>query len=235
MKKSGARSQAIFVLVNAVFTASAAPQTVVTRPPSVRTSATAVVVVKPDRATIEIGVVTQNPTAQGAASMNAAQVQTVLDKLRAISDKADIRTISYSVSPNYEYPAGGGKPKLVGYTAANAVQVTTSDLPGVGKIIDAASEAGANQIQRLEFGLRDEKPAREEALRKATLEARSNAEAMAGALGLKLGPVISLEQGASGESRPPMPMAARVGAAPTPVEPGGVEVRAAVTLTIALQ
>jgi uncharacterized protein YggE len=202
---------------------------------SVRATADAVVTVKPDQAKIDIGVVTQAPTAEAAASQNAGQSQALLDKLRAAAgSKADIRTISYSVAPNYQYPRDGGKPTITGYTATNTVEVTTSDLGGVGKLIDAATQGGANQIQSLRFGLQDEKPARAQALRAAAKEARSNAEAMASSLGLTLGPVISLEQGTPEVIRPRMAMAAAQ-VASTPVEPGAVEVHATVTITVALQ
>src|SRR5271165_2258690 len=146
-------------------------------PASVRATGEAVVSVKPDQAKIDIGVVTQAPTAQAAASQNAAQTQMVLEKLRGTAgSKTDIKTISYSVGPNYQYPRDGGKPTITGYTATNTVEVTTDDLGEVGKLIDAATASGANQIQRLQFGLQDEKPARAQALRAAAREARANAE-----------------------------------------------------------
>jgi uncharacterized protein YggE len=224
-----------YLPVTAVLTVSAFAQSGA-RPPSVRATAEAVVVAKPDQAKIAVGVITQAPTAQAAASQNASQTQAVLDRLRsAIGNKADIRTISYNVSPNYQYPRDG-KPVIVGYNAVNTVGVTIGDLSEVGKVIDVAVQGGANQIQRLEFTLQDEKPARAEALRLATIEARSNAEAMAAALGLKIGAVLSLDQGAAESGRPPVPlMAVRVGAAPTPVEPSPIEIHATVTLTVAVQ
>jgi uncharacterized protein YggE len=206
------------------------------RPVSVRATGEAVVSVAPDQAKVNIGVITKAQTAQNAAAQNAAQTRAVLEKLRAAMPKADIRTIGYSVSPDYQYPRDGGKPAITGYTAQNTVQMTIDNLSAIGQMIDTATAGGANQIQSLQFTLRDEKPARARALREAALTARSNAESMAGALGLKLGPVIWVDEGASENIRPPMPlMAARVAAGPTPVEPGTIEVHATVTLTIGLQ
>ena len=226
-----------FLPVAAILAISASAQPPAPRPASVRATGEAVVVVKPDQAKIAIGVITQAPTAQAAASQNASQTKTVLDKLRsAVGAETDIRTISYTVSPNYQYPRDGGKPTITGYTAVNTVEATIGDLSEVGKVIDVAVQGGANQIQRLEFTLKDEKPARAEALRQASLDARSNAQAMAAALGLKLGPVLSLEQSSPESGRPPVPlMAARVAAAPTPVEPSPIEIRATVTLTVAVE
>lgn len=200
-------------------------------PASVRTTGEGVVYSKPDQAKIDIGVVTEAPTAQATGAQNATQTQAVLDRLHsALGSKADIRTVSYSLNPSYQYPRDGGKPTLNGYNAVNTVEITTEDLAGLGKVIDAATEGGANRIQQLQFLLKDERPARAEALRKAAQVARSNAEAMAGALGLKLGRVISMEQT---NSQPIRPMLANT--ASTPVEPQAIEVRAAVTLTVAVE
>jgi uncharacterized protein len=205
-------------------------------PPSVRATGEAVITVKPDEAKLDIGVVTQATTAEAAASQNATQSRAVLDKLRGVlGPKADIRTISYSVNPNYQYPREGGKPTINGYTATNTVEITTDNLAEVGKVIDAATQGGANQVQRLQYGLHDEKPARAQALRLAAIEARSNAEAMAAALGLKAGKVILLEQGTPEVIRPRMTAMAAQVAAPTPVEAGTIEIHASVTVTVLLE
>ena len=108
---------------------------------SVRAGGEGVVYAKPDQAKIDIGVVTQAATAQAAGSQNAAQTQAVLDRLHSVlGSKADIRTISYSLNPNYQYPHGAReKPSIHGYSASNAVEITSDDLAGIGKVIDAAT------------------------------------------------------------------------------------------------
>lgn len=204
--------------------------------PQVRASGEGSVFAQPDCAKINIGVVTQAPTAQAASSQNAAQLQSVLAKLHEVlGQNADIKTISYSLNPVYQYPKNGGKPTIEGYSAANIVEVTSGDLPNIGKVIDAATAGGANEIRSLQFTLKDEKPVRAAALRQAVLEARANAQAMAGALGLKLGKLLLLEQSSAIPIRPMMAaMATRVAAA-TPVETEPIEVRASVTLTMAVE
>jgi uncharacterized protein YggE len=200
----------------------------------VRTSAEAVVYGKPDQVRIEIGVVTQASTAQAAAAQNATQLQAVMEKLRAaLEGKGDIRTTGYSLNPNYNFNRGGEKPTITGYTASNTVQVTSDDITGVGKVIDAATNAGANEIRQLQFRVKDERPLRAQALRQAVTDARASAEAMAAAMNLKLGPVLEMEEGTPQVIRPMMAMTA---AAPgTPVQAGQIELRATVTLTVALQ
>jgi uncharacterized protein len=205
------------------------------RPPSVQANGDAVIQVKPDLAKLTVGVVTQAPSAQVAAAQNATQVQATLEKLRAaLGSSGEIRTAGYSVTPNYQYPREGA-PTIAGYTASNTVEVTTSDLAGIGKIIDTVAQAGANRIQDIQFTVKDEGPARAQALRQAVEQARANAEAMATAMGMKAGRVLLLEQGTPAQVRPVIRAMAAAAAAPTPVEPGNVEVHASVTLTMELQ
>jgi hypothetical protein len=104
----------------------------------------------------------------------------------------------------------------------------------VGKIIDMATQSSANRIQSLQFTLKDEQAVYIQALREAVAKARAKGEAIASALGLKIVRVLSVEEGGP-VSRPVYAegMQARA-AAPvqTPVEPGTIEVRARVTLTV---
>ncbi|HWB83287.1 MAG TPA: SIMPL domain-containing protein [Bryobacteraceae bacterium] len=205
------------------------------RPASVQASGDAVVYAQPDQAKIDIGVVTQALTAEAAGQQNAKELKTVLDQLHALlGPSADIQTIGYSLTPNYQYPHPGGQAVLTGYRAMNTLRVMTSDLTGVGKIIDAATKSGANNIERLQFTLKNEGPSRAQALRQAAVEARNNAQSMATALGFKLGRVLSIEQG-SAPVRPVMREMATFAAAATPVQPASIEVQAIVTLTVALE
>jgi uncharacterized protein len=203
--------------------------------PSIRVTADATITAKPDQAQIEIGVVTQAQNAQEAASQNAEKVDAVISALRrSLGAGADIKTISYSLNPNYRYPERGGQPTITGYTASNSVQVKTTDLTQVGKVIDVATQTGANNIQALRFMLKDEDAARAQALREAARKARAKAETLASALSLRIQRILFVEE--SGQVGP-IPVFARAAmeasaAQSTPVEAGTIDVRATVTLTV---
>ncbi|MFY9557861.1 MAG: SIMPL domain-containing protein [Blastocatellia bacterium] len=206
--------------------------------PSIRVTGDATVSVKPDQAEISIGVVTQAPTAQAAAAQNAQKQDSVISELRkTLGSNADIKTVSYSLNPNYRYPKEGGQPTIAGYTASNTVQIKTTNLEQVGKVIDIATGSGANNIQSLRFTLKDEAAARTQALREASTKARSKAEAIASALGLRIQRIVRVEEGGL-SVRPVMEYAAadtamlRQSTAPTPIESGSIEIRATVTLTV---
>lgn len=204
--------------------------------PVVKASGEATVNVAPDQATVDIGVVTQAATAQVAAAQNGARLQSALDQLRNLLGKgADLKTVGYSLNPNYQTPKNGGPATISGYTASNTIELTLTDFSQVGKAIDAATQNGANRIQQLQYGLKNQRTAQAQALRLATERARANAEAMAEALGLRLGKVVQVEQATGGVPVRPMMEFSRLQAA-TPVEtPQSVSVNASVTLTVALQ
>jgi uncharacterized protein YggE len=169
-----------------------AQESVRVRPPSVTAQGEAVIIAEPDQAQIDIGVLTQARTAPDAAKENADKLSRVLAEIKKLLGKGDeVKTTGYTLNPNYRYPQGG-KPEITGYTATNILQIRTGNLQGVGKLIDAGMQSGANQINRLVFTLKDEHSAQLQALRMAAQKAQSKAEEMAGALGLKVVRVLSL-------------------------------------------
>ena len=201
---------------------------------TVRASAEAVVTVAPDEARINVGVVTQAAAAAEAAAANARDADAVMKQIRSVlGAKADIKTINYSIAPNYDY--SGRKQKITGYTANNTVQARIDNLTDVGKVIDAATQNGANTINGIQFSLRDESAVRAEALRRAASRAKAEAEAIASALGVHVTGVYSAEAGEPAVPRPMYAMMAEARAAPgvaTPVQPGNIEVHGVVTVTL---
>jgi len=206
--------------------------------PYVQATGQASITVKPDQCLISIGVVTQAPTAASVAAQNAKQTDAVLGELHKLVGDADhLRTTNYSVRPVYETPKHGAPAVIAGYSATNVVEVTLDDLSQVGKLIDTATQTGANRIQSLEFRLKDTQRVRGQALREAAARAKLNAEAIAAGLGVHVLRVISaaenLPEAEFGLAKKvsPAPLAAAA-AVPTPVEIGSLEVEAGVTLKL---
>lgn len=209
------------------------------RPATIQVTGQAQVSKPPDRVYIDIGVTTQAQKSEAAASENAARISAVIAAVRgAAGPGVELTTAQYSINPNYNYPRDGGTPTLVGYTVTNAVQVRLDDLRMIGKVIDGAAHAGSNNVQDIHFALRDEETPRREALREAAVNARQEADTLAGALGLRVVRVLSVEEQSPAAIRPLMMYAqsaqlARAEAAPaTPVEHGTVALNATVTLTV---
>jgi uncharacterized protein YggE len=204
-------------------------------PPAATANGEAIINVEPDQAQIDIGVVTQARNAPDAAKENSDKLARVMTAVKKLLGKGDeIKTAGYSLNPNYRYPQGG-KPEITGYTASNTLRIKTGNLEIVGKLIDAAMQAGANNINRLAFTLKDEQAAQLEALRQASQRAKAKADEIASALGLKIVRVLAVTEGDRGVRPITMPLArgaqVEAMAAPTPIEAGTIEVRSSVTLT----
>ena len=186
-----------------------------------------VVSVRPDVAKVNVSVVTQGITAEQAAAENANIATAVNQALTSKFSTAELRTLSYTLTPNYRSAAG--QPAVIaGYTATNTVEVTTNNLNAVGQIIDTAIGAGASRVDGLRLTLSDESPARSQALQLAGQKARAKAQAIATGVGVQLGRVLTAEEGVSYS---PIELDSRAAtAAPTPIETGMLQVHATITL-----
>jgi uncharacterized protein YggE len=184
----------------------------------------------PDKATITLGVQTTSPTAAQAMSANAARMSQVTAALRrqGVADK-DIQTSNINLSAQYNYEQNKA-PQLVGYQASNEVTITVQDLGRLGATIDAVTAAGANQINGVEFGLKDPQAAEDQARVKAVQALAAKAQLYAGASGYRIGRLVNLSEGGGAQAVPYAPkmvaMANLRGAAPTtPVEAGELTIR----------
>jgi uncharacterized protein len=194
----------------------------------IRVQGEAVVTVEPDMAELLIGVESEGPNAQVAAKNNAGRLDTVLKALHdLLGQDADIKTVGYSVRPVHV------KGSITHYSAENSVRVRTADLNRVGEIIDRANEAGANKTWSLRFFLKDDSDVRRMALADAAREVRAKAETLATALGVKIQRILQVDEiGPSRRAtRGDFAMAPASGPS-TPIEPGDLEIRAFVMLTV---
>ena len=192
----------------------------------------------PDLAVLSLAIETHASSAADAAGRNGALAQKVSDALRAkLGDKGKTWTGGYSLIPEYENETRpNAKPVIIGYQAQNTITVQTGALDLVGPLIDSAIAAGANRVNSLDFNLRDDTHARNQAIAMAAKDAQAQAQALAAALGLKLGPILSATTVSSVGPQPVMFRAAltsTMGA--TPVQPAEVSVPATVSLTYQIE
>lgn len=208
-------------------------------PSTVQASGEATVQAKPDMAELDLGVVSRAKTAQAAGAENARKMERVMATLRKeLGPGGEVKTVGYLVGPQYGQPTPShGNPPIVGYTVTNLVRVVVPDVNAVGRIIDSALGAGANEVQRLVFTLKNPEAVQAEALRLAATRARARAATLAGALGVRITGVVSVTEGEAGQLPRPMAerdVAAFKAAADTPVEVGTLDVRATVTAVFAV-
>ena len=213
--------------------------------PSITVSGNGMVSAAPDHAMIRLGAEDQGPnagSAQQAVNKTVAAVIAAIKKL-GIADK-NIATIGINLYPVYSKPVPRGdnakpeEPKIIAYRASNTVKVDTDDLEKIGPIIDAGLQAGANNIQGLDFDLQNDTKQREEALEMSAKEAKSKADAIARAMGITLIGVLEVSEGGISVIQPRMEMsrfAMKADYASTPVQAGQVQVQASLTVKYRIQ
>jgi uncharacterized protein len=212
-----------------------------TKPATVRVVTSSTTTVKPDVAEVDLGVSTEKPTAGAATSENARNMEQIVAAMKKeVGQGGEVKTVGFDVSTRYGRPRPDGSQLavVVGYTVTSTVRVRTGDVNGVGRILDAAFKLGSNNVQRVAFLLKDPEPAQTKVLEQAAAKARGRATAMAAALGLKVGPVLTISEGYA-EPEPFEPYLDRgpshnARTASTPIEAGTLEMRATVTVVFAL-
>jgi uncharacterized protein YggE len=142
----------------------------------------------------------------------------------------DIQTQNVSISPSYD---NGGA--VSGYSASNSISVRIGNLARAGAVLDAATNAGANNVYGPMLDRSDREQLQAKALRSAVADARSKAEALAGAADVQLGGVTAISEGFENG---PEPYYGTVTLAATadrvPIEPGKQDIQATVTVTFAI-
>lgn len=186
----------------------------------------------PDAAILTLGVETQAPDAGAALSQNNEQMAALIETFTGNAVAAeDIQTQAVRLQPQYaqpgvqpeiqpaQPPTGTVSAEITGYIATNTVKVTVRDLTTVGQLLDAAVQAGSNQIYGIDFTVSDPTAALDEARAAAWADAQHKAEQLAELAGATLGEVMSINE----FSQTPIPLAqsSAMGAADmVPIQPG---------------
>lgn len=198
--------------------------------------------VEPDLAYVSLGVETQALEAEEAQTKNAINMRNILAVLGEQGIKSqNIETSYFNVYPIYRYNEEKGN-QLTGYRVSNSISIRLEDLSKVGEVIDSAIKAGATNVNTVRFTLADEGPWLDKALALAVEDGRRRAEVMATAAGEKLGLVMMMRD-PSTSSTPyyagnEMALKATAMAdrgVPTPIQPGKLEITAAVEMVFALE
>lgn len=189
------------------------------------------VLVNPDVAIVQFGAQATQPTLNDATTDVSNRISAILSIVKGmgVSDN-DIKTVSYSISPQYNQIKNNNEtPRIVGYSVSNIVQVKIRKLDNVGKIVDAAVNAGANTLGGLTFTIDDSSKAEADARKQAVQNAMDKAKQLTDAAGVKLGEMIYISENVNS----PQPLSNRFfGAAPAaadsvgpgPVQSGQLEV-----------
>lgn len=187
---------------------------------------------------MNIGVITFKDTAEEALHENSQKIEAVIESLKAVGlTNKDYETGHFSINPSYtpypKNPPTDWRPSVNGFEVNNSIFIHTNQIGLAGKIIDWANQAGANQINGVNFVLHDPRTYWNEAISLAIENAIHDAQTMAKAANLKLIRILSVNL----ESNQPIPIKAGSFAKTmnyhsTPaIEAGEVTITANVSLT----
>jgi len=195
-----------------------------------------------DEVRVSANVITKSSSALTAQQLNADVSKKVREAIAALNVPADkVRTLSYSVQPEYKYE--NGQSYLIGYTATNSLQVDMDDrMDDAGRLIDAVSTAGA-LVQDVSFSLSNAKQATlgSQALSAAGRDAVQKALLVAESMGVRVKQLLTAN--AYSNSYSPQPYYANRGdynmaqgaSAPSQVSPGQLDMTASVSAVFEIE
>jgi len=153
----------------------------------------------PDKARINVSVVSEEKTAEACQKENADSVNAVIAKLGELGvADTSIQTANTYLFPRYGQSKDSSEDDeyvITGYEMTTTLRVDDLDIDNVGTVVQACVAAGANQADGIEFYASAYDEAYQQALEAALGTARSKAEGIASASGVSLGSVVRVSEG----------------------------------------
>ncbi len=191
----------------------------------------------PDIARFSVGISEEGWQVRQIQQSVARRTDAVLSALQSHGVvERDLQTTDYAISPEHDYREG--RHVFRGYSVTTSLRVTVREIGQVGALLEAVTDAGATDIDRITFELDDPEQANRLARAEAVRNARAKAEELAAAVGATLGPVITVSDTtyAPDEPLPMMHTATRaLSSAPPPIMAGEIDVAITLTITYALE
>ena len=140
----------------------------------------------PDRVSFTIGVRTEAASVAEAFKTNTSRVNAVIRVLKERGVKPqEIQTSNLAITSRNDTSR-----RPPGFQVSNVVTVTREDTASIGELLQAAVQAGANEVGNLRFFIADPSKLQPRGLELAFLDAKAKAEKLASVSGRTLGPVV---------------------------------------------
>lgn len=203
---------------------------------TVTVSGTSHASVRPDRATLDLGLTHVDLTSSAAMDEVARRSNELADRLRTLGfEDRSWSTQGINLAEEWEWKHDTNT--RVGYRATSGITVTIEDLDRVSPLLRTAVDDAGAQVRSLQWSVANDNPAREALLGAAALDARRRATAYVTALDLELGAVEEIsdlpisssspQRAAAGETMLRMAKVANDGDGMA-VNPGEIELTASV-------
>ena len=196
------------------------PTSLPTATNTITVSGTGDIVVVPDTATFTFGVRENASTVVAAQNAASTKANAAIDAMKnAGVAKEDIQTLSYNISPNYEYQtppcvytisANGastnvcptGKSVLNGYNVDETIQIKVRDITKAGTLFQTVGSLGVKSVDNLQFSVDKVDVVKDQARSKAIADAQTNANKLASELGVHLVRIVSFSENSYGAVQP---------------------------------
>lgn len=196
--------------------------------------------VKPNIALASIGVDITTTTLDQATTQANTKMAAVIEKIKSlgVADK-DIQTVNYNLYPitsQQKGPSDTTPPSITGYRVSNQVRITIRKIDDLGKVLDAAVAAGANNVYGVSFAVDDLTPYQQQARAAAVKDAQDKAGQLAKTAGITLGPILQISE----NSTSPRPITGAgdlraASSAQVPIETGEMSVTVNVSVRFAIK
>lgn len=169
-------------------------------PTTISVSGTSEVVAVPDVAQFSFSVRAEGETASVAQDASATSINAVMAFLAENGvEENDIKTEGYNLFPKYRYEQGlcttnfcpPGESIPDGFEVSQMMTVKVRDTENAGTLLSGVGEAGATDISGLNFSIDDTDGLKMQARTEAITDAKEQAVALADALGVELGKMVS--------------------------------------------
>jgi uncharacterized protein YggE len=126
--------------------------------------------VKPDIATVIVGVESQGTTVKAVQDNLNTAINAVSEAIKKTGvESKDIKTSNYNVNPTYDYT--GNTQRITGYQASSNLTIKVRNIEKANSVVDASTAAGANTIGGITFDVDDKTKAEDEARKLAVADA----------------------------------------------------------------
>jgi uncharacterized protein YggE len=168
-------------------------------PATIQVSGTGDVIAIPNIATFDFSVTNEASDVASAQTKTTDTANVIMAFLKKNGiQSTDIKTTDYSVYPRYNYvtqtasiPSMGGTQVLAGYDVSESVEVKIRDLSTAGMILSGIGGLGATNVSGLTFTEDNHDDIVKQAEAAAITDAKTNAQALAKNLGVKLVRLVS--------------------------------------------
>lgn len=166
-----------------------------TSPSTISVNGTGEAVAVPDIATFSFSVLAEAKDAADAQDRSAESINSIIAFLKENGvEKKDIKTLSYNLSPKYEYIrticsdgfCPPGRQNLIGYMVSQTIEIKVRDTGQAGDIISGVGGLGATNVSSLRFIVDDDEKVKDEARSKAIADAKEKAKTLADDLRVRL-------------------------------------------------